>query len=318
MSYPGILTRAEFATGLITRSIKINGYYLLVDNCDVNQTQSIDTANDFLQGGPANAVARYDAKKISGSISFPVRIDNDGNLDQAVIELINHAQYPISPLEMDTNHILLHRYLTAENHATDDNELLKIDNLLVQSLTLSCSQNETVNLSINFEGMIDDFVNSDFTIPDENNLLGRALTWGDCNAFREESSMRQITSFSITINNEIETPVFLSAYNCPNTGLSPGRTDQIGIMGIKSVKWGGQFTELVRSGSDLNTFIHGGLMLNENLTFDIGPMTVLFKNPLFEITKLPLTSSVLTRTIKWNAITKPTEPLSEGKLFTFN
>ena len=35
MAYPGILSRAEFATGLITRSIKINGYYLLVDECNL-------------------------------------------------------------------------------------------------------------------------------------------------------------------------------------------------------------------------------------------------------------------------------------------
>ena len=318
MSYPGILTRAEFATGLITRGIKINGNYLLVDSCDINQTQTITATNDYLQGGPGQSVAKFDAKKISGQISFPIRIDKNGNLDQATKEILKHAQSPFTPLSLDTNHLLIHRYITGDTHATDNNQLLKVDNLIVTSLTISGSQNEAVSINATFEGMIDDYENSEYTVPDENNVLGRALTWGDCNAFREESSMRQITSFSISITNDIETPSFLSAFNCPNTGLSPVRTDQISLIGIKSVKWGGQLTELVRSGSDLNTFIHGGLMLNENLTLEVGPMTITFENPLFEISTLPLTSSVLTRTVKWSAIVKPTQPLEQDSLITFN
>ena len=75
MAYPGILTRAEFATGLITRSVKINGYYLLVDNCSINQTQEIDTDNNFIQGGPGASISNIQSKKISGSLSFPVRVN---------------------------------------------------------------------------------------------------------------------------------------------------------------------------------------------------------------------------------------------------
>jgi hypothetical protein len=41
MPYPGSLTRAEIATGLLVRSVKINGNYLLVDNCTINQVQQI-------------------------------------------------------------------------------------------------------------------------------------------------------------------------------------------------------------------------------------------------------------------------------------
>ena len=318
MGYPGILTRAEFATGLITRSVKINGKYLLVENCDINQGQTIDTEGGFLQGGPAFSITKYDVKKISGTISCPIRINKNGEIDEAVVELINHAQNPINPIAMDTNHILIHKNVTGDSHATDNNELLKIDTLMISSLKISCSSNDIVSLSATFTGMIDDFSNSDYIVPDENNLLGRALTWGDCNAFREETSMRQINSFTISLENQLETPAFLSAFNCPNTGLSPDRTDQISIIGVKSVKWGGELNELVRSGSDLNTFIHGGLMIDENLTFEIGPMTVLFRNPLFNITTMPLTSSVLTRRTEWSAVNKVTDPLSSGKLITFN
>ena len=80
MSYPSILTRAEFATGLLVRSIKVNGYYLLVDNCTINPTQEIDTSEKFIQGGPGQAISIINVKKITGQISFPLRIDKNNNL----------------------------------------------------------------------------------------------------------------------------------------------------------------------------------------------------------------------------------------------
>lgn len=318
MAYPGILSRAEFATGLITRSVKINGYYLFVDECNINQTQNIDTTDSYLQAGPGSSIAFFDAKKISGSMSFPIRINDQGIIDPAVIEILNHAQNPITGLTLDTNHILIHETLTAEDLATDNNQLITIDNLIVSSLVLSCSSGDVLKASINFEGMIEVYNNSGFVVPDSNNYLGRALTWGDCDAFREESSMRTVSSFNINITNAIESPAFLLPYFSPEDTETTIRSDQIQILGIRSIKWGGSITELLRSGAELDTFIHGGWMLNENLTFNIGPIKILFQNPLFKIGQLPLTPSVLTRTTEWSTLMKPTLPLTPNGLFTFN
>ena len=69
MPAPGSLTRAEYATGLLVRSVKVNGYYLLLDNCSLNQNQEIETSEKYLQGGPGQSVSIIDAKKISGQIS---------------------------------------------------------------------------------------------------------------------------------------------------------------------------------------------------------------------------------------------------------
>jgi hypothetical protein len=52
MAFPGILKRAELATGLLIKSICVNGDYLVVDSCDINQTQESDVKN-YIQGGPA-------------------------------------------------------------------------------------------------------------------------------------------------------------------------------------------------------------------------------------------------------------------------
>lgn len=318
MPYPGILTRSEFATGLLVRSVKINGNYLLVDECNINQTQNIDTNASYIQGGPGNSISLYDAKKISGSLSFPLRVDGNNNFELAAKTIINHAQNPVSALTMDTNHILNHIGLTAENHATDNNQLLKIDNLIVSSLSITCSQNDAVKINLNFEGMIDTVENSNLSIPNENAILGRALSWGDCDAYRSESSLRTINGFSIQITNNIETPNFLIPYQTPESGIASTRSDQIAFLGLSSVKWSGNYTEFVRMGSDLETFIHGGYMSNENLTFEIGSMKILFTNPLFKITQVPLTSNILTRTIEWSAVTKPKQPLIANSLITFN
>lgn len=316
MAYPGILTRAEFATGLITRSVKINGYYLLVDNCSINQTQDIDTDNNFIQGGPGSSISNIQSKKISGSLSFPIRVNDRFELEPAIIEILNHAQNPINALSMDTNHLLVHKNLTAENGGTDNNELLKINSMVVSSLELSCSQSESANINVSFEGMIDNSVNSEYAVPGTFDVLGRALSWGDCNASREESSMRTITSFKLQITNQVETPVFLIPYQTEASGIASTRNDQIQFLGINSVKWTGSFTELLRSGVEQNTFIHGGWMQGENLTFNIGPITATYITPLFKISQLPLTSSVLTRTTEWTALISPNRPSYANGLFT--
>ena len=315
MSYPGLLTRGEFATGLLTRSIKINGNYLLVDECNINQTQNIDVTEPYIQGGPGSAIYDINSKKITGSLSFPIRVDQYNNLEEATKIILNHAQNPTTALSMDTNHILIHENLTAENHATDNNQLIKLDTMIITSLSISCSQNSSVDISCNFEGMIDNYNASDYAVPNPDAILGRALSWGDCNAFRSESSMRTVTQFKINITNNVESQAFLLPYFSDQETV---RSDQISFIGIKSVKWDGSITELLRSGMELNTFIHGGLMKDENLTFEIGPITVFFVNPLFKIAQLPLNSSVLTRTTEWTGIVKPRDPMLSNKLFIFD
>jgi len=52
MAFPGILTRGEFSTGLNTKSICVNGEYLIVEECSINQTQE-HNLNNYVQGGPA-------------------------------------------------------------------------------------------------------------------------------------------------------------------------------------------------------------------------------------------------------------------------
>jgi len=313
MAYPGSLTRAEIASGLLVRSVKINGNYLLVESCNINQVQDIDMNSLYLQGGPGSAIANIGAKKYEGDISFFIRVDRDNVLDPAIRAIFQHAESPMSGLTLDTNHLLSHFGITAEDGGTDNNELLTVDELVIKSLNITANENDYVKVSVSFQGMIDTRAASDYAVPDENHVLGRSLSWGDCNASRYESNLRTVSSFELTINNELEALSFLMAGNL----AGENRSDQIALIGVKSVKWSGEYTEILRKGMELETAIHGGWMVDENLTFTIGPITATYRIPLFQKSELPLTAKMLIRKVKWNAMINPSAPLRQGGLFSF-
>ena len=133
MAFPGILKRAELATGLLIKSICVNGDYLVVDSCDINQTQESDVKN-YIQGGPAYAVFNIGAKKFEGSISFPLRVDRNNNIESAAETLLRHAAKPMQALRIDTNHVITHTIATVNDYATDNNRLIS----LLINLTTIC------------------------------------------------------------------------------------------------------------------------------------------------------------------------------------
>jgi hypothetical protein len=315
MSFPGSFTRAQFATGLLIRSVKVNGDYLLVDNCTINQVQDIDMNKLYIQGGPGTAIANIGAKKFTGELSFPIRVNKDNVLEPAVKTILQHAENPMYALTLDTNHMLSYLGLTAENGGSDNNALLTLDQMVLKSLSISCSVDDQIKVSASFEGMIDVRTNSDYAVPDENHVMGRSLTWGDCDASRYQSSMRSVSNFTLQINNETETPAFLIPYD--GTGSTTSRNDQVSFIGVKEVKWTGEYNEFLRVGSELDSHIHGGWMVGENLQFNIGPITATYTVPLFQIAELPLTAKILTRKTKWNAMISPAQPMRQGGLFSF-
>lgn len=317
MAFPGILSRAEFGTGLNVKSICVNGDYLIVQESSINQEQEHDV-NNYIQGGPAYAVYNLGSKKHTGKITFPIRVDQDGNLEPAAKTLLKHAAKPMTALRIDTHNTLSNFDTTVINPGTDDNKNLSLDACVISNLTMSVSDGGEISVSVDFTGMLDTETESVFNFPTDH-LLGRKLTFSDCNAFRNESSMRSTSSMSITIENQLVTPVFLMPYY---TGKYVGagvteQKDQIELIAVQSTKWSGEFTEVIRNGLELNTFIHGGLMHDENLTLDFGTIRTTFYNPVFKIAQSPLTPQVIRRTTQWVGINKPDDSMLDDRLFTF-
>ena len=315
MAFPGILTRAEFSTGLNTKSICVNGYYLIVENFNVNQTQE-HSLNNYIQGGPAYAIYNLGAKKYEGSISFPLRVDQDGNLEMAAKILLQYAAKPMSELTIDTHHLLSMKTTTVLDPGTDNNKNLSLNSVAINSLSISCSENNTVQVNLQITGMVDEEKESTFDFKTDY-ILGRSLSWADCNASRKESSMRTTSSIEISIENELVTPVFLMPYlSFPGSGVTEQK-DQIELIGVQSTKWSGTFVEVMRNGADLNTFIHGGLMHDSNLVLQFGPVITTFPNPVFKIGQAPLTAQIIRRTTEWAGINKPDASMNDNGLFTF-
>ena len=315
MAFPGILTRAEFSTGLNTKSICVNGYYLIVEECNINQTQE-HNLNNYIQGGPAYAIYNLGAKKYEGSISFPLRVDQDGNLETASRILLQYAAKPMSELTIDTHHLLSSKTTTVLDPGTDNNKNLSLNSVVINNLTISCSENNNVVVRLDVTGMVDEENESEFNFSTDF-ILGRTLSWADCNASRKESSMRTTSSIEAKIENELVTPVFLMPYlSSPGSGVTESK-DQIELIGVQSTKWSGSFTEVMRNGADLNTFIHGGLMHDSNLILQFGPVTATFPNPVFKIGQTPLTAQIIRRTTEWAGINKPDASMNDNGLFTF-
>jgi hypothetical protein len=312
MNTPGELSRFETATGLLVRSIKINGNYLFVDNCSINPDQDIDLIH-LIQGGPGAAIANIGAKRIKGQISCPLRVRRDGTLDPAIRAILEHSEKPTSAITIDTNHVLSHVGLTAENGGTDNNELLSLDTVIVNELKIVAASDSSIQLTANITGMIDLRDASDYAAPAAGQLLGRELSWADCQASRLESRMRTVSSFEITITNEVEELSFIP----PIQTQAIDRHDQIDMVGVKSCKWSGKFEEVIRRGADTETYLHGGWMQNENLKMSFGPVAATVTCPLFKIAEVSLNPKTVKRQTNFLAQIAPNRPLTTGGLFAF-
>jgi hypothetical protein len=306
---PGDISAHEIATGLLVRGLSIDGDYLIVTNCTVNPVQDIDELH-LIQAGPRAAIGNIGNKHIEGQIVCPVRVDNDGQLEPAVERLLENAQNPDHVMNIKTNHALSFWGLTAYNGGTDNNELLTFDCCLVKNLTLSVNSTSELTLTADIIGMIDTRLDSDIIAPTEGYLLHRTLTFADCDVSRYESDMRTISDLKIEIINEVETLLFLMQIN-------EMPYDQINCMGVQSCRWQGYFEETLRRGADVNTFIHGGFMVEEDLQFRFGPLVATMRVPLFKIGEQPLTHSYIKRKTEFFAQISPEIRNPAGDLFSY-
>ena len=311
--FPGYVSRMEAASGLLVRGLLINGNYLLSDSCTIFPQQDIKM-EDFVQGGPKQAIANIGKKWVEGKITCPIRVNEDNEVEQAVKDILNHAQYPNTPIKVDTNHSLAFAGLTTKFPGTDGNELITFDTLIVKRLILKATPEQGVKLEADFIGMIETRRASYLVEPPEGNILGRSLGWGDCTASRYESAMRTVSSLQIDITNKETLMVFLNPIETP----VENRSEMTQIIGVKGVEWGGQYVETLRRGVETGTYIHGGWMVNENLIVQFGPIFARLPVPIFKPAEQPLTSKLYLRTTKFWSQSRPNISNTIDLLFFFD
>ena len=305
---PGLYSRMEVASGLLIRSIRVNGNPLLVENFDVQLKQDIDV-KWFVQGGPRASISDIGKKWVEGQMSFFLRIERDETVSTAIRSLFLNAELPNNTLSLETNYTLSYLNLTAENGGSDGNELLNLDDVIVKSLNIQASTDADVKVNIQFHGRIESRIAGDYiAIPDF--ALGRNISWIDCDASRFSSAMRTVSKIEFNIENTVEDAIFLTSYES-------SRTDQINTFGVTKCKWSGGYEEVQRLGVETENYFHGGWKVGENILFDFGVVRFYTRVPLFQVTEQPLSARMIVRKSKFITITSPNQSNPQGKLIYF-
>lgn len=306
---PGINSRSEPATGLLVRSIRVNGNYLLVESCDIYPRQEIGVKY-YIQGGPRSSIADIGKKWVEGQITFPLSVDRNGNILTPIKDILKNAEKPIDNITIDTNHVLSHLSITGEDGGTDNNELVSLNDLVVKSLKISASPDRNVSMTCSLYGTIDTREPGDYINP-ENIPISRKITWADCDASRYSSQMRTISNMEFSIENTIQDTIFLTNY------ITGERSDQVKYFGVKETKLEGTFEEFLRLGIEVNNFAHGGWIVNENVIFDFGAVKFLTRVPLFQKSEQPINSKLVLRKSKFLSLSSPDLDSLQGKLIYF-
>lgn len=308
VKYPSINSRMEPATGLLTRSVRVNDNYLLVESCDIYQRQDIDV-KFYIQGGPRSSVADIGKKWVEGQMTFKLFVDRNGEILTPVRDILINAEKPIDEIKIDTNHSLAHLNITAEDGGSDNNSLVSLDGLVVKSLTITASPEKDVTIVCNFYGTIDLRTAGDFVQPGDI-PISRAISWADCDASRYSSAMRTVSNLEFKIENAIQDVTFLTNYYGQ-------RDDQINYYGIKETRWQGSYEEFLRLGMEVDNYFHGGWKVGENIIFDFGVVRFYSRVPLFFKSEQPINSKLLLRKSKFLTLTSPDQNSPQGKLIYF-
>lgn len=325
---PGPFNRFEPSTGILVRGVRVNGHYIIVDECSLGVEQEIDVKH-YVQGGPRAAVADIGKRIIQGKIVCPARVDYAGNLESAIAELIRVAEDPRRRLTIDTNHSLTFAGLPAESGGTDDNELLSFNNVAISELVVDSTPDRGVMVTATIKGAISSRVAADLVAPPTSYLLGREISWMDCDTWRDESAMRVVSGFSVTLVNDVQMPVFIPPIHSDNRAdTSPGNQpwepdyafmpDHPWVVGVASSTWTAQYEELLRSGAETHTHMHGGFMVGEDVTFKFGPFRAVLRAPLFKASQNPLTPGVMKRTTSIWAIANASLEQGATPFFEFD
>lgn len=305
---PGLNSRMEIASGIRVRSVRINGNYLLLNSCEVHRKQDIDV-KWYIQGGQRASISDIGKKWFEGQITFPLLVDRNGSLLTPIRQLFEASQDPNINISLDTNHLLSHIALTAEDGGSDNNKLLTLDNLAIRNLTVSVSTDRQVEVICDFYGTIESRTDSDYITP-ENIPSYRAITWADCDASRLSSQMRTISKMEFKIENTIKDFIFLTTVDDP-------RQDQINFYGIEKTRIEASYEEFLRLGMETENYFHGGWKKDENIIFDFGAIKFLSRVPLFQVSEQPFSSKFLIRKSKFISLTSPVHTNPQGKIIYF-
>jgi len=305
-----MIYRIEPATGSASKSIRLktndeaNYNYLPINECTLNWEQTFEIKY-LIQGGPRANIADIGLRVIKGKLSMPLRVDINGDLLPGVISILRCAEFQVNNtyLEISTNHFLspsVVPYVVADGWASNNIGLLNITTCLISNLSIEGRSGGNLTLSCDISGIIDSRNISDVISLDDIDLSGRELVFADCKAYRYEARL-PISMFQVNVKSTITEDVFI---NPPGTPISM-RSDQAQFISANNWESSGKYEQFVKKRLEKSSFLQGGIMQNQNMTFEIGPLKVIYYTPMFNVSTQNIDPKLIKRTATFTNITPP-------------
>lgn len=200
------------------KTVTINNYPLYLETPFTFFPQQELDIRDYIQGGPRSQVYEMGKKIVKGSMSFILSVNANGDLDDAVQELFECAQYPLRDLTIRTNYVLGQYYITADhvngvtmmpNVGFDVYEKMIFEDCAVTNLSLEVKEYGSVSAKADLIGTISATTASTIPALPSYNMMRRNISYAECDVYITSPTYNWDTTktFNLSIENEIE-PIY--------------------------------------------------------------------------------------------------------------
>jgi len=281
----------------------------------------------FIQGGPRAQVYEMGKKILKGNFSFPLTLDKDGNLDVAVKEIIECAQYPLRDLTIYTNYELSKKYITADiydwsiggipNNGFGVYDRVIFNDCAITKMSLSVKEEGPATISVEIIGRIGTTTSSIPSLP-ITGMMRKAISYSECDVYLTSPAYHWDTTkeFNVTIENKIE-PIYTFVHISDRSSW----TDLPEVISMGASKVYGNITYSVDRGNAYSekASLPTGAWVGSDLCFDIsGVCEINIPRFIANLTQQPIELGLLNRKTEFIALFRKTIlDNNEGHFITF-
>lgn len=307
--------------------VTVNGYQLtLKEPMNIYPQQELKI-RDFIQGGPRTQIYEMGGKIVKGNMSLPLTIDGNGDVDSAVKQLLECAQYPLQELTINTNYVLSKQYITADlvdartnldNCGFNIYERMSFDNCGITRMTISVPEQGDATLDIELIGLVNKSVHPPSQTLPTYDMMRRSISYADCDVYLTDPGYHWDTtrSFNLTLENKIE-PIFTFL---KETDPPENWTDLPIVLGMGESHLQGEIKYSVDRGTAASEqlTLPSGAWIGSDLIFDLSGIKMTLPRCIAELTQQPIELGLLQRTTKFIGLFRTTYlDEEEGHFITF-
>jgi len=281
----------------------------------------------FIQGGPSAQVYEMGKKILKGNFSFPLTVDQNGDIDLAARELLEAAQYPMRDLTIYTNYELSKYYITADlydwsiggipNNGFGIYNRVIFEDCAITKMDITVKETEPVTANVEIIGRLGTTTSSIPALP-TTGMMRRAISYAECDVYLTSPAYHWDTTreFNITIENKIE-PIYTFSQVLPTSSWTD--LPQVIAMGERHVY--GDITYSVDRGTAYSEKINliSGAWAGSDLIFDLsGVCEINIPRLIARLTQQPIELGLLNRKTEFVALFRKTILTdNEGHFITF-